>query len=998
MTSNPNEEYSTPQGPPIQKCIQCQSTSYTTYIPLECSHKVCPKCLMFLLQLNSFKGLITHDQIYIVCNCSPKKNSVSFEALEILFADAYGVELDLKDQKEKFKLLKDYFLEKLRQDYSIKKQILSESIKQLTEIQKEHKEKYDKFQKKVYRLLNLMKYVMCFNKKCDIEKVDFISKEKQQYNQLTTILNGIKKKKNELKVNVEVKGDFDKNYEMKIKYANDCYEIYTGLLKNNSRSKAQLLRDTNNLSGNNTEIQGMNLKLLKIYEKITLEMKKDMKTVVPNENNIEIISQVEISNTDHTKKILSIEQFEYQIIKQLPNMDNNNITNANNYALYSESLNQFEYTPQYKLINKQLIKDTFNLSIISTKSSTNQQLSHSNPSFNNKEIAQDNNLFSRNSKKSHIIENSDSLSKFSLKSTNKDKQNAPTISPNPKPKSKPKQIVTSLKQPPLSQRDSNQTENVISLMQVQPSSNDNKNSSIDNQITPPRVILPKSLKNISQSDLIPNNNDKLKTKSFSKSKKIPNTNNNKSITNEAPNSKRNENQSSSPNPKESFKYRHAHMRMRSCETAPNYQGEPLENVPQFEIKLIKNEDKATKPKKTKRTVDLEKVLAPKPNEKLNNLYKNTIAKQVRDKYDKIMKEDNNKALNINEQKTSGVKNKPKFTKTNPAKTLRYSTALNVKPQTDNIITSLNGKGIKSISQIKTNAIAVCNYSSPDIQIYSFDLFTTPLFELKGHSQQVNIVIPLSKVKLNINKNKKSNKHSDTSDNLIASASNDSIIIIWNINTQKPICFLTDISKCEINSLLQIDSETLASSSFWSIKIWDLPSSSEKYSFVGHSRDITSIIQINKSLLVSSSLDGSVKLWDFDTREEILTLYGSDSINNLVHLPKSKFAFTGDDNSIVIFNAVIRQELFALKNIGEIILDLSYFENKLMAICNSNIVMIWDCAKFEEMKKIDMTPYVNEFTFLNCVIKGTKNEIKEKDVLFGMDDGIILKYTKINLSK
>ena len=54
--------------------------------------------------------------------------------------------------------------------------------------------------------------------------------------------------------------------------------------------------------------------------------------------------------------------------------------------------------------------------------------------------------------------------------------------------------------------------------------------------------------------------------------------------------------------------------------------------------------------------------------------------------------------------------------------------------------------------------------------------------------------------------------------------------------------------------------------------------------------------------------------------------------------------------------------------------------------------------FEEMKKIDMTPYVNEFTFLNCVIKGTKNEIKEKDVLFGMDDGIVLKYTKINLSK
>ena len=366
MTSTQEEEYSTPQGPPDQQCIQCQSTTYTTYIPLECSHKVCPKCLMFLLQLNSFKGLISHDQIYIICNCSSKKNSVSFEALEILFADTYGVELDLEDQKEKFKLLKDYFLEKLKQDYSIKKQILSDSIKDLTELQKEHKEKYDKFQKKVYRLLNLMKYVMCFNKKCDIEKVEFVSKEKQTYNQLKTILNGIKKKKNDLKVNVEVKGDFDKNHEMKIKYANDCYEIYTGLLKSNSRSKAQLLSDTSNSGVNSAEIQEMNTELLRIYDKIALEMKKDLKAVVPNENNVEIISQTETNNVDTTKKALSIDQFEYQI--QIQNTeDKHNAANAHNYSVCSESSNQFEFIAQYKVTDKQLIKDTFDLSIISTK-------------------------------------------------------------------------------------------------------------------------------------------------------------------------------------------------------------------------------------------------------------------------------------------------------------------------------------------------------------------------------------------------------------------------------------------------------------------------------------------------------------------------------------------------------------------------------------------------------------------------------------------------------
>ena len=79
----------------------------------------------------------------------------------------------------------------------------------LTEIAREHKEKY----------------VMCFNKNCDIERVDVDNKEKGVFMQLSNVIGCIKKRKGELNVNVSVKG------EMKVKYCNDCFDVYNGVLR-----------------------------------------------------------------------------------------------------------------------------------------------------------------------------------------------------------------------------------------------------------------------------------------------------------------------------------------------------------------------------------------------------------------------------------------------------------------------------------------------------------------------------------------------------------------------------------------------------------------------------------------------------------------------------------------------------------------------------------------------------------------------------------------------
>ena len=228
-----------PEEKKQRKCIQCENEQCKEYFKLQCEHFVCPNCVMKLLQLNCFRGIASKESIFIVCNCSTEKNSISLEQLEDLFTKEYG-NVELKEKKEQFRLLYENFNLKLKNDYSIKKTLINDLIKELAEMAKLHKKKYEKFQKNAKKIFNLIKYVMSRNIKCDIESVSFESRIKDEFSNILNQVIGLKNRKKDLNIIVNLNNQYEENKEMKIKIYKDAYDIFSAMFPK-SRSKKTLL-------------------------------------------------------------------------------------------------------------------------------------------------------------------------------------------------------------------------------------------------------------------------------------------------------------------------------------------------------------------------------------------------------------------------------------------------------------------------------------------------------------------------------------------------------------------------------------------------------------------------------------------------------------------------------------------------------------------------------------------------------------------------------------
>ena len=102
------------------------------------------------------------------------------------------------------------------------------------------------------------------------------------------------------------------------------------------------------------------------------------------------------------------------------------------------------------------------------------------------------------------------------------------------------------------------------------------------------------------------------------------------------------------------------------------------------------------------------------------------------------------------------------------------------------------------------------------------------------------------------------------------------------------------------------------SSFWNIKIWDLT-------------DVTAIINVNCSLIASSLLNDTIKIWDVDSKDEMFTIYGYKDVKCLADIGKNRFAIAGDDNSVLFYNnGIFKQEICIIKIIQTTITLLSVY--------------------------------------------------------------------------
>ena len=990
-----------PEEKKQRKCIQCENEQCKDYFKLQCEHFVCPNCVMKLLQLNCFRGIASKESIFIVCNCSTEKNSISLEQLDDLFTKEYG-NVELKEKKEQFRLLYENFNLKLKNDYSIKKTLINDLIKELAEMAKLHKKKYEKFQKNAKRIFNLIKYVMSRNIKCDIESVSFESRIKDEFSNILNQVIGLKNRKKDLNIIVNLNNQYEENKEMKIKIYKDAYDIFSAMFPK-SRSKKNLL-----------EFKGEDSKMSLINGLIE-NVKKNMTIIDRKVANYEVLCNkiIKEQGCNNEKKELCVSNFDMNII---------DIKKKNNLPLEMSSI-EVQYKGISKVIEKHIDKTPiqdyhFNNNLL-IQFKGNELSIEGNPSNKSLCITKTiNNVLLINTFYIEILQ-----SKIKAKRPSSPKKHliyyvAPTITfeiihhkhnktiifEQKKNKVKNEKLsintftLTFRSNPKKQKLPGRRTQSTKKILTLSPNpifptslnTNSNKKISSTNLYTSPTLqrlekkyflkeyktftllfvskgvgftIKSESKKESSEDNLIRVSKSIVSAKTASHSSSIEDLSNVRYLTSCLVTEPMNHSKATKS------KKRNIEDQCPFDPIAPAVKS----SVSPHKIKKYSSFLGIKKPEPVKPSFSIQSSSLSKTNKKMTksqSFYPNKQQKKSTSK--------------ISVTKSPSTFKSPSTKKINPTRSIRYSSGKYSEPTEFILNPEMTSEGIRYMSMISSTEIATCSFNSEIVSVYSITDLDNVLYTLSEHTKQVNIILPL--------------KYSSTP--MIVTGSSDSTIVAWNISTRSMINKLTDGSKCEIVSIIEISKNIIASSSFWSVRFWDIEQGTEKFVLLGHSRDIINLININDTVIASASRDSCIKLWDVNKKEEIFTVYSSKSMCPIIQIDKGKFSFTSDDNRIILFNFKTKKEINSLKGHSDLIISITLIPpNKIVSIAKDNKMLIWDIVKYTMLSSFnfnmsDDTSIITSILIFNSLYS---YDYEKEGIIIGTRKGTIKKwiYTENN---
>ena len=185
--------------------------------------------------------------------------------------------------------------------------------------------------------------------------------------------------------------------------------------------------------------------------------------------------------------------------------------------------------------------------------------------------------------------------------------------------------------------------------------------------------------------------------------------------------------------------------------------------------------------------------------------------------------------------------------------------------------------------------------------------------------------------------------------LLASASHDGTVRLWNASTGEPTQTLEGHSGSVNAVAFSPDGQLLASASHdGTVRLWNAATGEPTQTLEGHSGSVNAVaFSPDDQLLASASRDGMVRLWNAATGEPAKTLEGHNgSVNAVSFSPDGQLlASASHDHTVRLWNASTGEPLRRLKHHSSIVNAVAFSpDGELLASAsNDDTVKLWNAS-------------------------------------------------------